>query len=67
MTGDIRKPLPENLPRDEKRLLLAESSCPDCGGTLSYLGEDTAEQLELLRSAFRVIWMPFRQGVRGKN
>ncbi|EGQ6061346.1 IS66 family transposase zinc-finger binding domain-containing protein, partial [Escherichia coli] len=25
------------------------------GGSLSYLGEDTAEQLELMRSAFRVI------------
>ncbi len=29
--------------------------CPDCGGALSYLGEDIAEQLELMRSAFRVI------------
>ncbi|EMD0389606.1 IS66 family transposase, partial [Escherichia coli] len=29
--------------------------CPNCGGSLSYLGEDTAEQLELMRSAFRVI------------
>ncbi|WP_435891823.1 IS66 family transposase zinc-finger binding domain-containing protein, partial [Klebsiella pneumoniae] len=30
-------------------------SCPECGGALSYLGEDAAEQLELMRSAFRVI------------
>ena len=50
-----RKPFPESLPRDEKRLLPAESCCPDCGGALSYLGEDAAEQLELMRSAFRVI------------
>jgi transposase len=50
-----RKPFPESLPRDEKRLLPAESCCSDCGGSLSYLGEDTAEQLELMRSAFRVI------------
>lgn len=50
-----RKPFPESLPRDERRLLPAASCCPDCGGTLSYLGEDTAEQLELMRSAFRVI------------
>ncbi|EDZ5420687.1 tyrosine-type recombinase/integrase [Salmonella enterica subsp. enterica serovar Muenchen] len=49
-----RKPFPESLPRDEKRLLPAEPCCPDCGGTLSYLGEDAAEQLELMRSAFRV-------------
>ncbi|HAM4887288.1 TPA: IS66 family transposase [Escherichia coli] len=32
-----------------------EKCCPNCGGSLSYLGEDTAEQLELMRSAFRVI------------
>jgi len=50
-----RKPFPESLPRDEKRLLPAETCCPDCGGVLSYLGEDAAEQLELMRSAFRVI------------
>ena len=50
-----RKPFPESLPRDEKRLLPAEVCCPDCGGVLSYLGEDTTEQLELMRSAFRVI------------
>lgn len=50
-----RKPFPESLPRDEKRLLPAETCCPDCGGVLSYLGENAAEQLELMRSAFRVI------------
>lgn len=50
-----RKPLPESLPRDEKRLLPMEPCCPECGGSLSYLGEDAAEQLELMRSAFRVI------------
>lgn len=33
----------------------AAPCCPNCGGSLSYLGEDTAEQLELMRSAFRVI------------
>lgn len=50
-----RKPFPESLPRDEKRLLPAETCCPECGGALSYIGEDAAEQLELMRSAFRVI------------
>lgn len=50
-----RKPFPKSLPRDEKRLLPAEPCCPECGGLLSYLGEDAAEQLELMRSAFRVI------------
>ncbi|MCM4206973.1 hypothetical protein MMS83_27460, partial [Escherichia coli] len=38
-----RKPFPESLPRDEKRLLPAAPCCPNCGGSLSYLGEDTAE------------------------
>lgn len=50
-----RKPFPESLPREVNRLLPAEKSCPDCGGALSYLGEDTAEQLELIRCAFKVI------------
>ncbi|OSL88429.1 ISSfl4 ORF3 [Escherichia coli TA249] len=50
-----RKPFPESLPRDEKRLLPAASCCPECGGAMSYMGEDAAEQLELMRSAFRVI------------
>ncbi|MDO1821710.1 transposase, partial [Escherichia coli] len=50
-----RKPFPESLPRDEKRLLPAAPCCPNCGGSLSYLGEGTAEQLGLMRSAFRVI------------
>ena len=50
-----RKPFPQALPRDEHRLCPTEAVCPECGGTLAYLGEDTAEQLELIRSAFRVI------------
>ncbi|HCB2860388.1 IS66 family transposase [Klebsiella aerogenes] len=50
-----RKPFPDSLPRDEKRLLPAASCCPDCGGSLRWLGEDAAEQLVLMRSAFRVI------------
>ena len=50
-----RKPFPESLPREVNRLLPAEKNCPDCGGALSYLGEDAAEQLELIRCAFKVI------------
>ena len=30
-----RKPFPESLPRDEKRLLPAASCCPECGGSLA--------------------------------
>ncbi|EFN5457535.1 transposase domain-containing protein, partial [Enterobacter cloacae] len=29
-----RKPFPESLPRDEKRLLPTEPCCPECGGSL---------------------------------
>lgn len=43
-----RKPFPLALPRDEHRLRPTEAVCPECGGMLSYLGEDTAEQLELV-------------------
>ena len=41
-----RKPFPESLPRDEKRLLPAAPCCPNCGGSLSYLGEDTAYDIK---------------------
>jgi len=50
-----RKAFPASLPRYEKQLEPAEACCPDCGGRLSYLGEDAAQQLELMRSSFRVI------------
>jgi transposase len=48
-----RKPFPESLPRDEKRLLPAVM-LPGMW-LAEYLGEDAAEQLELMRNAFRVI------------
>lgn len=51
----IRKLFPESLPLDEKRLLPTEACSTECGGSLSYLGEYVAEQLELMRSAFRII------------
>ncbi|MEA9393629.1 IS66 family transposase [Acerihabitans sp. TG2] len=50
-----RRPLPENLPREINRLEPAETCCPECGGRLDYLGETSAEQLELIRSALKVI------------
>ena len=40
---------PPTFPRNTRlRLLPAGACCPDCGDALSYLGEDTAEQLELV-------------------
>jgi transposase len=49
-----RRPLPEHLPREEVRHEPA-SCCPDCGGTLEQLGEDTAEVLEYVPARFKVI------------
>lgn len=50
-----RKPLPPHLPRDERVYQPEHQACPDCGGALSHLGEDIAEQLEYVPASFRVI------------
>lgn len=50
-----RTPLPSHLPREEHILEPAEQACPQCGGNLKPLGEDIAEQLEIISSAFKVI------------
>lgn len=47
-----RRPLPEHLPREITRLEPAGTSSPGCG---SYLSEVSAEQLELVSSALKVI------------
>jgi hypothetical protein len=49
------RPLPENLPREIHRLEPAESCCPGCGSDMAYLSEVSAEQLELVSSALKVI------------
>jgi transposase len=50
-----RKPLPPELPREIQLLTLQEEACPECGGVLKPLGEESSEQLELIKSAFKVI------------
>lgn len=50
-----RKPLPDELIREIQRLTPEEESCPACGGELKPLGSDVSEQLELVKSAFKVI------------
>jgi transposase len=50
-----RRPLPEHLPREINRLEPAETSCPGCGSDMAYLSEVSAEQLELVSSALKVI------------
>jgi transposase len=50
-----RRPLPEHLPREILRLEPEETCCPACGGEMAYLSEVSAEQLELVASALKVI------------
>jgi transposase len=50
-----RKPLPPELPREERVQQPASDACPDCGGILKYLGGDVSEQLEYVPASFRVI------------
>ena len=49
-----RRPLPDHLPREE---IVHEPacSCPDCGGPMHRLGEDTSEMLEYVPASFRVV------------
>lgn len=50
-----RRPLPEHLPREIHRLEPAETCCPECGNDMEFLSEVSAEQLELVSSALKVI------------
>jgi hypothetical protein len=50
-----RKPLPADLPREERVLHPTVEACPDCNGKLTLLGEDVSEQLEFVPASFRVI------------
>jgi transposase len=51
----VRQPLPDHLTREDHVLDPVESACPACGGELKPLGEDMAEQLDIINGAFRVI------------
>jgi transposase len=51
----FRRPLPEHLPREVHMHRPGHDACPDCGGRLRELGEDTAEMLEYIRSSFKVL------------
>lgn len=42
-----RRPLPDNLPRNET-VLSAGEACASCGGALKRLGEDVTEELEYI-------------------
>lgn len=49
--------LPPHLPREERRIEPTGGSCtcPDCGGTLRPLGEDSDEMLDVLPVQWRVV------------
>jgi len=50
-----RRPLPPHLPRELKTHEPEQHCCPECGGTLSKLGEDVSEMLEYIPESFKVI------------
>lgn len=53
-----RRPLPDHLPREEvvhEPALGSGCSCPDCGGAMRRLGEDSSELLEYVPASFRVV------------
>jgi transposase len=53
----VRKPLPDHLPR-EPQIHQPDSgscTCPDCGGELRALGEDSSEMLEFVPEHWKVI------------
>jgi len=51
----VRRPLPEHLPREVRKYLPKQETCPDCGGELKPLGEDVSEILEYVPERFQVI------------
>ena len=51
----VRKPLPEQLPREVETYHPRQECCLDCGGQLRQLGEDVSEILEYVPARFKVI------------
>src|SRR3974390_2334865 len=51
----VRGPLPAHLPREVRTHLPKQKACPDCGGELRKLGEDSSEVVERIPAHFLVI------------
>ena len=56
-TKPTRKPLPDHLPREPRvhEPLTGSCNCPECGGTLRALGEDSSEVLEYVPEHWKVL------------
>ena len=50
-----RGSLPAHLPRIEVTLAPEDTACPCCRATMTVIGEDTAERLDVIPAQFRVI------------
>lgn len=55
--GHGRRPLPEHLPREQRRYELSEAErrCPCCGDLRQEIGSETSEQLEYVLASLTVI------------
>ena len=47
--------LPPHLPRVEVLLEPEDTACPCCQGTMTVIGHDTSERLDVIRAQFRVL------------
>lgn len=54
-TAKVRREFPAHLERETQTIAAQASVCPDCGGELKHLGEDTCDMLELEPVRFKVI------------
>lgn len=56
-SGHGRRPLPANLPREERRYELTEPErrCQCCGELRAEIGTETSEQLEFIPAQFKII------------
>jgi transposase len=56
-TKPTRKPLPDHLPREPHvhEPVTGSCKCPECGGTLRALGEDSSEVLEYVPEHWKVL------------
>lgn len=50
-----RKPFSKSLPREERRYDPPSCNCPDCGGDMRLIGEDTSEMLHVVPEQYVVI------------